>query len=72
MAYTVKQARRLAGYTQQEMADELHIHRTTYIKLEENPESFTVGQAKVISRKTKIPIDDIFFTNNSTESRVVG
>lgn len=69
MAYTVKQARRLAGLTQQEMADELHIHRTTYIKLEENPESFTVGQAKAISRKTQISINDIFFGNASTLSR---
>lgn len=66
MAYTVKQARRLAGYTQEEMAEELHIHRSTYIRLEGNPESFTVGQAKAISRKTNIPIDDIFFDSTST------
>lgn len=66
MAYTVKQARRLAGITQGEMADELHIHRSTYVRLERNPESFTVGQAKAISRKTKIPIDDIFFDSVST------
>ncbi len=61
MRYTVKQARRLAGLTQQNMADRLKIHRSTYIKLEENPDLITVGQAKIISRETSVPVDDIFF-----------
>lgn len=66
MRYTVKQARMFAGLTQQDMANELCVHRTTYIRLEENPDSITVGQAKVISRVTGVPIDDIFFARDST------
>lgn len=61
MAYTVKQARLLAGLTQQQMADELCVHRTTYVKLESDPESFTMKQAKTISRITKIPMEQIRF-----------
>lgn len=66
MQYTVRQARMFAGHTQQYMADKLEIHRSTYIKLEENPDDITVGQARVISRETGIPIDDIFFAQEST------
>lgn len=67
MAYTVKQARVLAGLTQQEMADVLCIHRSTYIKLEENPDKITIGQAKAISNTTGVPVDSIlFFAQNST------
>ena len=66
MRYTVRQARMFAGLTQQQMADKLCIHRTTYIKLEENPDTITVGQARVISRETGVSVDDIFFATNST------
>lgn len=61
MQYTVKQARLLAGVTQQEMADALGVHRSTYIKMESDPEEITVGQAKKISEVTGIPVDNIFF-----------
>ena len=67
MAYTVKQARKLSGLTQQQMADVLCVHRSTYMKLEESPDKITIGQAKAISNATGVPVDSIlFFAENST------
>lgn len=59
--FTVKQVRGLAGLTQNQMADELGIHRSTYIKLERNPGLFTMQQAEEICRITKYPMDLISF-----------
>lgn len=70
MQVTVKQARQMAGLTQQEMADGLEVNRSTYIKLEKEPDSITIGQARRICQITGFSIDDIFFASNSTESRV--
>lgn len=61
MQLTVKQARKMAGLTQQAMADGLGINRSTYIKLEKNPDEITVGQAKKICEMTGVVIDNIFF-----------
>lgn len=47
----------------------MKIHRHTYAKIEKYPERATVEQAKMIADITKIPIDDIFFSNNSTLNR---
>lgn len=66
MSVTLKQARVLKEKTQDEMASLLRIHVQTYRKLEENPETVTVGQAKVISRFLDIPYNDIFLLANST------
>lgn len=63
MTFSLKQARMFADITQQEMADFLKIHRSTYIKLEEHPESTTISQAKRISEITGIPVDQIFFAS---------
>ena len=58
---TVRQARNFAGVTQAEMAKQLKIHRSTYIKLEKDPGKMTIEQAQAISQVTGIPVDDIFF-----------
>lgn len=59
MKFTLKQARLYAGLTQREMAKELKIDRTTYIKIEKDVSRATVGQISCISRVTGVPIDDI-------------
>lgn len=66
MQVTVKQARKMAGLTQQEMANGLEMNRTTYIKLEKEPDLITIRQAKKICEITGFSIDDIFFARNST------
>jgi len=66
MQVTVKQARQMAGLTQREMADNLNVDRSTYIRLEKKPDSITIGQARKISEATGFSIDDIFFATQST------
>lgn len=70
MVYSVKQARLVAGKTQREMADLLEVHRDTYRKIELSPDTATIQQAKTISAVTGIPVDQIFFAQDSTFSRV--
>ena len=64
--FTVKQARLLSGITQQQMADLLGVHRTTYRKIEENPDLASIKQAREIAEITGIDVDQIFFAKNST------
>ena len=61
MSFTVRQARMMRELTQQQMADALEVHRTTYRKLEEHPEHITIAQAKEISRVTGVSINDLNF-----------
>lgn len=58
---SLKQARLLGEKTQDYMAELLGIHVQTYRKLEQNPDSVTVGQAKVISKNLGFSYDTIFF-----------
>ena len=67
MSLTIRHARMMRGFTQQQMADVLCVHRTTYRKLEEHPDQITIAQAKEISRVTGVSINDLnFFAQNST------
>ncbi|MBS6941481.1 MAG: helix-turn-helix transcriptional regulator [Slackia piriformis] len=58
------EARKKERYTQQQVADYLGISRPTYRKMEENPETVTVEDAKKLSRFFKVDIADIFFGEN--------
>lgn len=66
MGFSVKQARQYAGFTQREMAEKLSISRDSYRKIEKNPETATISLATKFSQVTGIPIDQIFFAQNST------
>ena len=66
MTFTIKQARKYAGFTQSEMAKRLKIDRTTYLKIEKNPERATVEQVSTIARETGIPFRDLFLPVDST------
>lgn len=66
LRFTLKQARTYAGLTQDEMAKLLAIHRSTYMRLEEDVSRATVGQVCKIAQITGIPLSDIFLTENST------
>ena len=67
---TIRAARQLAGLSQIEMAERLGICRHTYLKYEKNPEVIPVGCAKRIAKETGQKVDDLFFSENSTESRM--
>lgn len=64
--YTVKQARQLAGYSQQAIASKMDIDVGTYRRIEENPDKSSVENAKKFCAIVGLPIDCIFFTPNST------
>lgn len=65
-AITLKQARLLADKTQTECANHLHVCKQTYAKIENNPETATVAQAKSICFFLNRSIDEIFFGSYST------
>lgn len=61
MKFTIKQARLINGITQRKMAEFLDVHIDTYRKIENDPDSATVKQAKIISTVTGLCVEDIFF-----------
>ncbi len=66
MTFSVKQARRLVGYTQVEMAEKLGVSRDTYRRIEAKPETATILQGQKIAEITGISFDSIFFAAKST------
>lgn len=59
--FTMKQARTYAGLTQSDVAEKMGIDRSTYIRLEKNPDKMTIQRALDFSEITGIPLDRIFF-----------
>jgi len=67
---TMKQARQLAGLTQQEAAKLLDVHKQTYVKWEKNSDLIPLGRARKFSKIVGLKVDEIFFEGKSTLSRV--
>lgn len=67
--YTVKQARLLRGKTQDEVAKEMGICRSTYMRIELEPEKITIEQAKKVCKVLNFSVNEIFFDEISTFSR---
>lgn len=59
--FTMKQARTYAGLTQSDVAEKMGIDRSTYIRLEKNPDKMTIQRALDFAEITGIPLDRIFF-----------
>lgn len=70
MQFTIKQARNLAGLTQSQVAKNLGIDRSTYIKIEHDVSRATVGQINKISSITGIPVSQIFLDERSTKVEI--
>lgn len=66
MQMTLKKARLLSEKKQDDVAQALGVSRWTYMKLEKNPDTVTIAQAKTISDFLGISYDEIFFGGNST------
>lgn len=62
---TLREAREEAGYSQQEMADELGVSRPTYAGIEANPDRATVLQARRICQLLSRSYERIFFDRNA-------
>ena len=65
MEMSIRQARRSKEISQKEMADTLHIHVQTYRKIEENPETATIAQARKIAEKLSMSYNDLIFARDS-------
>ena len=66
MNFTVEQARKYAGLTQEETAEKMGISRDSYRFIEKNPGRTTIDQAYQFSGIVGIPVDQIFFSRIST------
>ncbi len=66
MELTLKQARRLAEKTQQEVADHIGVCVDTYRALELRPDNATIKQAKLIADFLHVSYNQIFFGDKST------
>lgn len=65
MQITMKQARVGANMTQAQVAAEMGVHPTTYLRMEKNPEDLTIKQAQDFSKIVGVSFDDIIFIDNS-------
>lgn len=61
MEETLREARRNAGYSQKEIANELGVSRQTYANIETRPERATVLQARRICQLLSKNYERIFF-----------
>jgi transcriptional regulator with XRE-family HTH domain len=57
----LKKLRESKGYTQQEMADLIHTHRTGYSKMENNQQDIPVDCLIHIAKNFGIAVDDIIY-----------
>lgn len=64
---TVKQWRLAKGLSQEDMAKKCNVHRNTYATWEDNPDSISVGNAKIIAEALGESVNIIFFADESTK-----
>lgn len=67
MQFTIEQARKYAGFTQEQMGKAIGVHRSTYMKIEKDPTLATVHQINLISDVTGIPVGNFILGLNSTK-----
>lgn len=66
MALTMRQWRRLKGYSQKEMAERCGVYVNTYFNWEQAPEKLTIEKSRIIAEALGVPYDDIIFTSDDT------
>lgn len=57
----LKEARKAARYSQEEVAGKLGISRPTYAKMEKEPGLITIDDAKKLSELFGVAVSEIFF-----------
>lgn len=60
--------RRMRGYSQEYMANKLGCVRSTYAKMEENPQDITMKMAFEISKILNVSTDDIIFLDHTLQN----
>lgn len=61
--------RRARKFSQEFMAKQMGISRSTYIKMETNPQNITMEQAANLAKILNVDVDDIIFLTESTKCR---
>lgn len=64
----LKEARKKADLTQEEVAGYLGISRVTYGKMESDPELVTLGDARILAELFGVSISEIFFAGNCNKT----
>lgn len=59
--------RRMRGYSQEYMANKLGCSRSTYAKMEENPQNITMIQASQIADILNVSTDNIIFLDKTLQ-----
>lgn len=62
---SLKKLREHKGFTQQEMADLIHTHRTSYSKMENNQQEISVDALMRIAKNFGMKVDDIIYFGES-------
>ena len=57
----LKKLRESKGYTQQQMADLIHTHRSGYSKMENNQQDISVDALVAIAKNFGLTVDDIIY-----------
>lgn len=63
----LKQIRKSRNHTQQEMADIMFVHRTSYSKMESGQQDISVEGLVRVAKNFGMSIDDIIFLNEKTD-----
>lgn len=64
----LKSARLVSRMTQAEVAGHLGVSTVTYGKMEKDPDSVTVNDAKLLSELFNMSVEDIFLSNDCNET----
>lgn len=62
----LKEARNAAKFTQEETAGHLGISRLTYGKMEKDPGTVTIDEAKKLAKLFGVSVGDIFFDSDDS------
>lgn len=58
---TLIQARKMAGFTQQQMADRLGVSKSTYRQYERHPGKMMIDKAWIFSGTVGVKLDDLLW-----------
>jgi transcriptional regulator with XRE-family HTH domain len=61
---SLKKLREEKGYTQQQMADMVHTHRSGYSKMENNQQEIPVNYLMLIAKGFGMSVDDVIYFND--------
>ena len=67
MKFTLRQARRYADFSQNDMAKKLHVGLNTYRNYESGDSPMRVETAKKFAKETGVPFDQIIFYPIATD-----